>query len=325
MHHRSLWSTPYEARKPSALVDIVLAISMQYSTALLPPDLTNAVVTAEERGKDAAIGGQSFYRRCQVLLADELEKPFITTLQCLIFSVVYLSNSSSQNAAYCMLGLACRVGVILGLHREPLDDLDEEQKNFQRRLWWTVYALEMKAAMELGRPLAIHLSQVTCQLPTESPRMKSLSRTKSKNGSCFTSNLQFLKLILATRSVYITFYDRCADLLGPSNCDSLHGNPQALEKCAEFLLSKMEYLKTWLHDAPGLLKTRRREDEEQLSTDACSLDLQPTMPFLQRRQQLFPRVTLPHRFYEPATALHLFCSEISLGDTIDGSQRNILR
>jgi hypothetical protein len=290
-HHKSLWVTPYEARKSSALVDIILAVTMQYGTALLPPDLTNAVVNAEERGKDAATAGRSFYRRCQALLADELESPSITTLQCYIFSVIYLSNSGCHNTAHGTLALACRVGIILGLHREPLEDLDEAQKVFHRRLWWTLYALEIKAAMELGRPLAISISQVTCGLPANVPQTGSVSISAlaiaSGIGSCLASNLQFLKLILAARSVYITFYDKCADILGPGHQSSLYGNPQALEKCAEFLLLKMEYLQTWLHDTPDSLKTKRKGGGEQLSTDGSLLDIRPTVSFLQQRQQLF--------------------------------------
>lgn len=290
-HHNSIWTMPYEPRKPSALVDIILAVTMQYGTALLPPDLTKAAVNAEEKGKDAATAGRSYFRRCQALLTEELETPSITTIQCHIFSVIYLSNAGSHNAAYGTLALACRAAVMLGLHREPLGEEDECRRDFRRRLWWTLYALEIKAAMELGRPLAISFPEVTCRLPSGTPKMGSVSipgvNISPTTGSCFTSNLQFSKLILAARSVYITFYDRCADLLGPNQHEALSAEPQLLEACAEFLSSKMKYLEAWLLDVPDSLRMRRKGERDPFSTDGSPLDIQLTVPFTQQRQRLF--------------------------------------
>ncbi|KAE9379486.1 hypothetical protein N431DRAFT_317364, partial [Stipitochalara longipes BDJ] len=291
-HHNSIWIMPYEPRKPSALVDIILAVAMQYATALAPADLPSVVLTAEEKGKDAANAGRSYYRRCQALVADELESPSLITLQCHIFSVIYLSNASSYNTAHSTLALACRVAVILGLHRESnLDELDTDERSFRRRVWWTLYALEIKAAMELGRPLAIDLSQVTCGLPPETSQGYLFSTAELTQSpaidACFMSNLQFSKLILAARSVYVTFYDKCATTLGPSRENTIHWNPQALEDCAEYLSMKMEYLKSWLRNVPGSLRMKRKAGGESYSANGSPLDLQPTAPSFLQRQQLF--------------------------------------
>ncbi|KAF1987248.1 hypothetical protein K402DRAFT_354082 [Aulographum hederae CBS 113979] len=289
--HNDVWVTPYEPRKSSALVDIILAVTMQYATAILPPDLTNSVISAEERGKHAASAGRSYYRRCQTLLSDDMEAPSIETVQCRFFSVIYLANANSLNAAYSMLALAVRAATILGLHREPLNNLDEDGKNFHRRLWWTVYALEISFAMELGRTLSINISQVTSKLPADAPQMGSISipgdTTSLGIGSAFAANLQFIKLILATRSVYILLYRRSAELLGPSHTESLHTNPRALESCAEFVASKMQYLETWKRDLPTSLRMRRRGSGEWLSTDGSPLDVQPVGPAIQQRQRVF--------------------------------------
>jgi hypothetical protein len=89
---------------------------VQYGTAVPQPDLTNAVLSAEEKGKDAAIAGRSYYRRCQELLAEEPESPSIMTLQCHMLSVIYLFNGGFHNTAHSTLALASRVAVILGLY-----------------------------------------------------------------------------------------------------------------------------------------------------------------------------------------------------------------
>jgi len=261
---------------------------MQYATALLPPDVRNAVVNAEEKGKDAATAGRSFYRRCHVLLAADSETPSLMTLQCYVLSAIYLFNAGSPNTAQGMLALACRTGMILGLHREPLDDLDDGQKDLHRRLWWTIYALDIKSAVEYGRAIAIQFSQVACSLPKDSLKTGRVPfRDSAVSPSCFTSNLQFIKLILAWRSIYITFWRKCAELLGPSHQNSLYGEPQSLEACAGFLSSKMEYLQVWLREVPEALKAKRREGGTTFSTDGTALDIRPMVPFLQQRQQIF--------------------------------------
>lgn len=287
-HHESLWRMPWESRKSSALVDIVLAVCMQYATALLPPDLTNSVVNAEEKGKDAATAGRSFYRRCHVLLSDDLENPSIMHLQCHILSAIYLFNAGSPNAAQGMIALGCRTGMILGLHREPLDDLDDSQQDFQRRLWWTVYALDIKSAVELGRAIAIQFSQVACNLPSEMLQPRS-SSTQVRDPSllCFGSNLQFIKLIMSWRSIHVTFWRKCAEYLGTSQQRSLYEEPQSLEACAGFLSSRIQYLQSWVDELPDELKANRRHGGAIFSTDGTPLDLSPKVPFLQQRQQVF--------------------------------------
>lgn len=289
-HYNSLWNMPYEPRKSSALVDIILAVCMQYATALLPPDLTNSVVNAEEKGKDAATAGRSFYRRCHVLLSDDLECPSIMHVQCQVLSAIYLFNAGSPNAAQGMLALGCRTGMILGLHREPLDDLDDDQQDFQRRLWWTVYALDIKSAVELGRAIAIQFSQVACglPLPAHAPEHGSASSTRTRSSaSCLDSNLQFIKLIMSWRSIYVTFWRKCAEYLGASQQRSLYEEPQSLEACAGFLSSRIQYLQSWVDDLPFDLKANRRHGGKAFSTDGTPLDLSPRLPFLQQRQQVF--------------------------------------
>lgn len=281
---------PYEPRKASALVDIILAVTMQYGTALSRADLKRTTPSDDDKGRDAVAVGLSYYRRCQSLLADELESPSIVTLQCHIFSVIYLSNSGSHNSAHSTLAVACRAAVILGLHREPGLDMDEEKRNLHRRLWWTLYALEIKAAIELGRPLAVSLPEVTCSLPSDSPHtglvlIQGSPRSPELN-NCFAVNLQFLKLILAARSVYVTFYEKSADILRQSQRNTLYGNPDTLEACAEFLCSKMQYLRTWRDDVPKSMKMKRRDHGEPFSTDGSLLDAQLREPFSQQRQQI---------------------------------------
>ena len=65
-YYRSLWATPDEKRKPSALADIVIAVCMQYGMASLPSAERglNATSRANVSNTDATIAGRWYYRRC---------------------------------------------------------------------------------------------------------------------------------------------------------------------------------------------------------------------------------------------------------------------
>lgn len=289
-HYKALWATSGTSRKPSALVDIVLAICMQYGTAFIPRSDANAEPRADVDSNDATIAGRSFYRRCQTLLTAELESPSITTLQCHIFSVIYLCNASFQNMAHSTLALAVRTAHILGLHLEPPEDMPRTQRELRKRLWWTLYTVESKTCMKLGRPWSAQISQVTCSLPADDHGLALLSSSNfasfGKNVTWLTYNLQNIQLVLAARAIYVAFYDKCADVLGANDGKSLYEDPQSLETCADFLLSSMKCLQIWLHNLPDALKTKRKAGGEPFSTDRSAVDVELYAPLWLQRQRL---------------------------------------
>ena len=289
-HYKSLWATSGTSRKPSALVDIVLAICMQYGIAFIPRSDADTGPKTDVDSNDATIAGRWFYRRCQTLLTCELESPSITTLQCQIFSVIYLCNASFQNMAHSALALAVRTAHILGLHLEPPEDMPRTQRELRKRLWWTLYAVESKTCMKLGRPWSTQISPVTCSLPADDHELALSSCSKSasfgENVTWLTYNLQNTQLVLAARAIYITFYDKCADILGANDGKSLYNDPQSLEACAEFLLSSMKCLQIWLHNVPDALKTKRKGAGEPFSTDRSALDVELFAPLWLQRQRL---------------------------------------
>jgi hypothetical protein len=267
---------------------------MQYSDALIPQETPPGAPIIGNI--DAAISGRRFYARCQLLLADELEGPSIATLQCHIFSVIYLSNASFQNTAHGHLAFAIRTGIILGLHWKSPEKLAEKDKEFRKRLWWTVYALEMKMAMDLGRPLAVNMSQVTCSLP------KAPQSLSSPGVNDFTFNEQYVTLILAARSVYVIFHNKCAEVLAENDGRSLYNDLEALEKVAECVSLRMEDLKTWQHQVPDFIKSKRMNCGETFSTDRSALDLREHLSTGLSRQGLMLEIlqhNLAMNLYRP--------------------------
>ncbi|KAL1604935.1 hypothetical protein SLS60_004476 [Paraconiothyrium brasiliense] len=242
-YYDSLWQSFRAVRLASALVDVILALCMQRSAQISSENL-------EHRGlQNPEVAGSWWHRRSQRLLVDDLEEPSIATFQCHVLSVMWLSNAGLHNTAHSVMASGIRIGIILGLHLEPPESLPLEHREFRKRLWWTTYALEMKFAMDLGRPIAVNCKQVTCRLPSE----KAPIPDSAKSASSF--NLHLIKLLLAGRAVYITFYRQCAEELGLRGKETIFEDLKVLEACAEFLASNIVYLRTWAQHVPSALNT----------------------------------------------------------------------
>ncbi|KAL8904942.1 MAG: hypothetical protein Q9207_002936 [Kuettlingeria erythrocarpa] len=289
-HYKSLWGKSGKSRKPSAVVDIVLALCMQYGVAFVPRNGATSQSQVDVDGNDATIAGRWLYRRSQTLLSAELESPSIMTLQCQILTVYYLCNASFQNMAHGTLGLAIRTAQTLGLHLEPPDSMPRKTKELRKRLWWTLFTVESKTCMKLGRPLSAQISEATCSLPADDHELALLSgsslASSDDNVTWHTYSLQNNKLILAAHTVYLEFHDKCAEVLAAIDGSTLYSDAQALETCAHFLSTRMEHLHSWRLSAPNGLKTKRKASGEPLSTDASVLDLELYAPVWLQRQRL---------------------------------------
>lgn len=321
-HYKSLWVESKTSRKPSALVDIVLALCMQYGVALLPRRTTSTGDSPDVDNDDATIAGRWFYRRCQSLLTNDLESPSIMTVQCHIFSVIYLCNASFQNMAHSTLALAIRTAQIIGLHLEPSEDLPRNQRELRKRLWWTLYALEIKTCMKLGRPVSAQLAQVTCSLPDDDHALALLSGTNcasyGEKVTWFTYTRENTKLILAAYAVYVAFYDKCTQVLNANGGQSLYHDAQSLEVCAESLQSSMATLQAWMDDLPDALKIKRNGSGEspQLNGSA-SLEIELFVPVWLQRQRLLLEL-LYHNL-----AMNLYRPFICFGAASDPSTPHI--
>ncbi|KAM0280469.1 hypothetical protein ACHAQH_004048 [Verticillium albo-atrum] len=169
-HYKSLWTGlhPSDMRHPSALVDIVLALCMQFGVASTPRD-----ISFDSPSSDAASSaGRCLHHRAQDLLASSLESPTLATLQSQFLSAVYLANASYQTTAHATLASAVRTAQALGLHLDPPSAVPRPQAELHRRAWWCLFALDTRLSIRLGRPCATHLAQTTCALPSDDPSLE---------------------------------------------------------------------------------------------------------------------------------------------------------
>ncbi|KAI0202776.1 fungal-specific transcription factor domain-containing protein [Astrocystis sublimbata] len=276
-HYQSLWAGSSERRKPSALVDIVIALAMQYGVA---KDAVHVASGQEWRSEiidadDATIAGRWHYEQCQALLALELESPSLSTLQCIFLSVIWLCCASFQNTACSTLALAANMAYMLGLHLPPADDVTLQEAAIRKRLWWSIYVLETKTNMKLGRPFLLHQIDDEWSLPGDGDDLVALSgsnfSTLGPGVTWLSWNLHNIKLVITARSVYTAFYGMFP---APSDCRTA----QAREESALYLIEKMKSFDVWIKNVPDTLKIRRKDNGISYSADCSALDMERFAP-----------------------------------------------
>ncbi|KAI0840352.1 hypothetical protein F5Y06DRAFT_285734 [Hypoxylon sp. FL0890] len=284
-HYKSLWTGSRKTRKPSALVDIVLALCMQYGMAQRQAKNNSSLRSADIDTNDATLAGRWHYCRCQTLLTCELESPTLSTLQCNILSVIWLCWASFQNMADSTLAIATRTAQMLGLHLPPPQDMPQREKDLRKRLWWSIYVAEAKTSMKLGRPFMIHLSHASVGLPSDDHEAAARSGSDFAPLDDHTTWLSWdvhnTKLAIAVRSVYTAFYDKYMDIF---NGDSIAIS--TVESHADSFSTHMKSLERWVLDVPSALKIPRKDHGTPFSTERSPLDMEQFAPLWVQRQRL---------------------------------------
>lgn len=277
-NYASLWTAQGNTRGSSALVDIVIAMSMQLGVS------SGRLFNAGEG--DSTVAGQRYYVRCQKLLAYELESPSVYTLQCQILCSVYLCCATFQNMSDSACAMAVRTAYMLGLHLDPPASMPLKEREMRRRLWWAVYILDSKIGMKYGRPFLVSQSPLS---PKLSEHMLEVALQAGSSFAPLRDNLTWLsfhnqqsKLFLITRAIYSSIFQQESAYMDPSTSK----NQDALEVHAIALEAKMKELEEWVNAVPDALKTRRVDDGRPFSTDACILDIEPFAPLWLQRQRL---------------------------------------
>ncbi|KAJ5819863.1 hypothetical protein N7474_005454 [Penicillium riverlandense] len=140
-------------------------------------------------GDDSSDLDITFYQEARGYLqqASVFETGNLTLVQALLLLSNYAQKRNKPNTGWNYLGLAVRMAMSLGLHKEfPGWKISLLQREIRRRLWWGVFIFDSGAAKTFGRPillpedsvmdakhvLNIHddaLTPVTTTLPPEEP------------------------------------------------------------------------------------------------------------------------------------------------------------
>lgn len=282
-HYRSLWAAPGPARKPSALVDIIIALCMQRGASSIPSVRNNKPVAF----CDASIAGRQHFRRYRRLVQYEMESPTMSTLQSHLLCCIYLCNGTFMNMADNECGLAVRAAYMLGLHREPPPTMALRERELRKRVWWTLYMLDTKIGMKLGRPFLLNRSPAEPSLPDDG------RNAAVESGSHFAApdddttwlsfSVQQVKLFINAREAHTAFYGKRLDI---RDDQTIWDNPDVLEAHARFMQPYQRAMEDWASALPSSLKTRRQDGGQPLSTDGSTLEIEQFVPLWLQRQRL---------------------------------------
>ncbi|KAF3931798.1 hypothetical protein ABW19_dt0208112 [Dactylella cylindrospora] len=88
------------------------------------------------------------------LTADIFESGRLGMVQALTLMANYLQKRNKPNSGHIIMGIAIRMALSLGLHREFPDwNVAPLQKEIRRRTWWGLFVLDAGACVTLGRPV----------------------------------------------------------------------------------------------------------------------------------------------------------------------------
>ncbi|EWG50889.1 hypothetical protein FVEG_16711 [Fusarium verticillioides 7600] len=268
-HYKSLWDEPTSGiRKDSSLVDIVLALCMQFGVTSLP---LQGGYKAEINFRDAAVAGRWLYQRCQKLISCDLERPTLETFQCQLWSAIYLANASYQNMAQNMLGVAARTAYTLGLDIEPGNDLPIKEREARKRAWCILFMFETRSCIRLGRPWVTQTQPI-------SPLLSTSHRCHATVGVGQTRyTTERAKLTEIARSAFDSAFN-----YRPSG----EASTTTSDRQSNLYTSSMARMRAWAESLPHMLKTERRSGGKPLSTDLSGIEIEPFAPISLRRQRL---------------------------------------
>lgn len=114
--------------------------------------------------------GFDYFTLALEVLPELHEEGSISFVETLALVGYFMQNLNRRDAAFLYIGAALRMAVTLGLHQETSNpDLDNADKEYRRRVWWSVYSLDRIHSVKSGNPITIHDEDVGVALPSKLP------------------------------------------------------------------------------------------------------------------------------------------------------------
>ncbi|KAL2802939.1 fungal-specific transcription factor domain-containing protein [Aspergillus granulosus] len=97
--------------------------------------------------------------------------------------VMYELRSNSGSGVWFTIGMAMRLCIDLGMHREShYRVLSPQESQLRRRLFWCVYVVERHVSWALGRPFSIAEDEIDTQIPADVDDLSIVDRSRIQPG-----------------------------------------------------------------------------------------------------------------------------------------------
>ncbi|EKG17956.1 Transcription factor fungi [Macrophomina phaseolina MS6] len=119
-------------------------------------------------GNRRTVPGTAFFLQAMSLFQDLHEEADVDYIETLLVMSFYSHALNRKNTAYTYAGLALRLSLTLGLHRNITYDksISAVEIENRRRVWWTVYTFDRMCSSKLGHPVMIRDEDIDAPLPS---------------------------------------------------------------------------------------------------------------------------------------------------------------
>ncbi|TGJ79221.1 hypothetical protein E0Z10_g9535 [Xylaria hypoxylon] len=149
-----------EDKRNLALAYAAMALGCMYNV----PDNRVTNSPAYKRSVDEAL---NYYSSARFLLQDITECRDLTSLQALLFMILFLQSISNLSTCYGFVGIALRSALRMGLHRHlPYVKLDPIESETRRRVFYICRQMDTYVSALLGFPLLLNDDDIDQLLPT---------------------------------------------------------------------------------------------------------------------------------------------------------------
>ncbi|KAI1419828.1 hypothetical protein F5Y12DRAFT_788743 [Xylaria sp. FL1777] len=149
-----------EDKRNLALAYAAMALGCMYNV----PDDRVMNSPPYKRSVDEAL---NYYSSARFLLQDITECRDLTSLQALLFMILFLQSISNLSTCYGFVGIALRSALRMGLHRHlPYVKLDPIESETRRRVFYICRQMDTYVSALLGFPLLLNDDDIDQLLPT---------------------------------------------------------------------------------------------------------------------------------------------------------------
>lgn len=91
----------------------------------------------------------------------------VTSLQAIIFMIIFLQSSANLSTCYSYIGIALRSALRMGLHRNLGDSFNPIERETRKRVFWTIRKMDTYVSALLGFPKVLSDDDIDQDLPIE--------------------------------------------------------------------------------------------------------------------------------------------------------------
>lgn len=103
----------------------------------------------------------------KLCLSDITLTPTLDGIRTLMLLAIYMENTTKRECSYVLTALAARQAVTLGFNREAVVTQNPDVMRVEelKRVWWTIFTMEVLTSCQMGRSSTIRISDVNVSYP----------------------------------------------------------------------------------------------------------------------------------------------------------------